>query len=182
MAVNEPGKTAPRTDMFLLIHRFFLICLFRASPQDLPASSFLLLLSLAAYALIGFLMALNKSDAIQALAMVGVDLVLLAGLTWAILWVRLLGKRYPQTLTALAGCGAMLALFAWPLLLWQQYSDNSTLASFVAVLMWLWFFWQILVFSHIISQALSTSLYIGTGLALVYMFISYSVAQSLFFR
>jgi hypothetical protein len=168
--------------MPLLIHRFFLICLFRASPKDLPTSAFLMGLSLFAYGLVGFFMAMNKSTAGQAMAMVTVDIVLLAGLTWIVLWVRLLGKRYLQTLTALAGCGALLALLAWPLLLWQQYSGNSAIETFVALVMWIWFFWQILVFSHIISQALSTSLFIATGLALVYMFISYSVAQSLFFR
>jgi len=168
--------------MFLLINRFFLICLFRAWPKDLPTSAFLLLLSLTAYGLVGFFLALNKSSALQALAMIGVDILLLAGLTWLVLWVRVLGKRYLQTLTALAGCGAILALFAWPLLLWQQYSGNSVVETFVALLMWLWFFWQILVFSHIIRDAVSTSLFIAIGLALVYMFISYSVAQTLFFR
>lgn len=168
--------------MPLLINRFFLICLFRASPKDLPASSFLMALTLLVYGLIGLFMAMNRSSVLQATAMVGVDIVLLAGLTWLVLWVRLLGSRYLQTLTALAGCGAMQALIAWPLLLWQQYSGNNAIETFVALLMWLWFFWQILVFSHIISQALSTSLFVATGLALVYMFISYSVAQSLFFR
>ena len=168
--------------MSLLIQRFFLICLFRASPKDLPTSSFLMIMSLMAYGLIGLFMAMNKSSVIQAMAMVGVDIVLLAGLTWLVLWVRLLGNRYMQTLTALAGCGAMLALFAWPLLLWQQYSGSNAIESIMALVMWIWFFWQILVFSHIISQALSTSLFVATGLALVYMFISYSVAQSLFFR
>lgn len=168
--------------MLLLVKRFFMICLFRASPGDLPSSVFLLVLSLVAYGLIGFLMAMNKSTALQALAMVSVDIVVLAGLTWLVLWVRLLANRYRQTLTALAGCGAILALLVWPLLLWQQYSGNSAIESLVALIMWLWFFWQIMVFSHIISQALSTPLFIATGLALVYMFISYSVAQSLFFR
>ena len=168
--------------MPLLIHRFFLICLLRASPKDLPASYFLMILSLMAYGLIGLFMALNKASMPQAMAMVAVDIVLLAGLTWLILWIRLLANRYLQTLTALAGCGAMLALFAWPLLLWQQYSGSSTIEAFVTLLMWLWFFWQILVFSHIISRALSTPLFVATGLALVYMFISYSVAQSLFYR
>jgi hypothetical protein len=168
--------------MLLLINRFLSICLFRASPKDLPRSAFLLVLSLLAYAVIGCVLALNQSPLPQAMAMVAVDILLLAGLTWVVLWVRLLGDRFPQTLTALAGCGAILALFAWPLLLWQQISGNSIVESLAALLMWIWFFWQILVISHIISRALSTSLFIGTGLAVMYMFISYSVAQSLFFR
>jgi len=141
-----------------------------------------MVMSLVAYGLIGLFMAMNRSSALQALAMVVVDIILLAGLTWLVLWVRLLANRYVQTMTALAGCGAILALLAWPLLLWQQYSGSSVIETFVALVMWLWFFWQIMVFSHIISRALSTSLFIAAGLALIYMFISYSVAQTLFFR
>jgi len=166
--------------MHLLIKQFFAICLFRSGPQDLPTSKFLLLLSLLAYTLVGLLLALNKATLPESLAMVSVDLALLTGLSWLLLWIRVLGHRYTQTLTALAGCGAILALCAWPLLLWQQASGNDSVIMLAALLMWLWFFWQIMVFSHIISQALSVPLFIGTFLALVYMFISYSIAQTLF--
>lgn len=114
--------------------------------------------------------------------MVSVDLALLIGLCWILLFIRKLPHRYTQTLTALAGCSAILALCAWPLLLWQQSSGSEGVVVLAALLMWLWFFWQIMVFSHIISQVLSTPLFVGTTLALVYMYFSYSIAQALFYQ
>ena len=168
--------------MNLLIRRFFAICLFRAAPQDLPSSFFLLLLALLAYALVGLLLALNQATILKSLAMVSVDILLLAGLSWLLLWTRVLSQRYTQTLTALAGCSAILAFCAWPLLLWQQSSVNDSGNNLVALLMWAWFFWQIMVFSHIISQALESRLLVGMTLAIAYMYISFSVAQTLFYQ
>ena len=168
--------------MYLLIKRFISICLFRATPQDLPTSTFLMLLLLLIYAFTGLLLAMNQATLLKAAAMVGVDIMLLAGLCWVLLWARALTHRYTQTLTALAGCSAILALCAWPLLLWQQYSGNDPSIMLISYLMWAWFFWQIMVFSHIISQALSSSLLTGMTLAVIYLFISYSVAQTLFYQ
>ena len=168
--------------MRLLIKRFFAICLLRASPQELPSSLFLLSLSLLAYALVELLLALNKTPWLEALAMVAVDTILLATMSWLLLWIRTLTSRYVQTLTALAGCGALLTLCAWPLLLWQQDSASDTAVMLIALLMWLWFFWQIMVFSHIISQSVSSPFFIGSLLALLYIYISFSVAQTLFYQ
>jgi|GEM_PF-325701 len=170
------------TEMYLLIKRFFSICLLRASPQDLPSSSFLLLLALLLNGLVGILLAINQTTFFNAVAMSIVDVILLSGLCWLLLWARVLTLRYTQTLTALAGCSAMLALCAWPLLLWQQYGGNEAGIKLIALLMWLWFFWQIMVFSHIISQALSSPFFIGMLLTITYMFISYRVAQTLFYQ
>jgi hypothetical protein len=137
---------------------------------------------LLAYALVGLLLAINQATLFKALAMVSVDVLLLASLSWLILWTRVLTHRYTQTLTALAGCSAILAFCAWPLLLWQQTSGNDTSTMLIALLMWAWFFWQIMVFSHIYSQALESPLSIGIALAIAYMYISYSVAQTLFYQ
>jgi hypothetical protein len=168
--------------MYLLFKFFFRIILLRATPQELPSSTFLMSATLLAYALVELLLALNKTPPLEALAMVSVDVILLASLCWILLSLRGLAPRYVQTLTALSGCGAMLALCAWPLLLWQQASGSDTTIMLVALLMWAWFFWQIIVFSHIISQALSSPMIIGSALALLYMYISFSVAQMLFYQ
>lgn len=173
-------------DMHLLFKRFFSICLLRAAPQDLPASRFLLVLALLSYSLVKILLVINHATFISAVAMSVVDVILLSGFCWSLLWVRLLSLRYTQTLTALAGCSAIVALCAWPLLLWQQYYDDDTGIRFVslivALIISLWFLWKIIVFSHIISQALSSPLFIGVLLTIIYIYISFSVSQALFYQ
>lgn len=173
-------------DMQLLFKRFFSICLLRAAPQDLPASTFLLVLALLAYGLVKILVAMNHATFFTAVGMSLVDVILLSVFCWSLLWVRVLSPRYTQTLTALAGCSAIMALCAWPLLLWQQYYDNETtvklISVIVALIISLWFLWKVIVFSHIISQALSAPLFIGMLLTIIYIYISFSVSQSLFYQ
>ena len=98
-------------------------------------------------------------------------------MTYLLLWMRLKPGRYQQTLTALAGGGTILALIAWPLLLWQQQSGSSV----ASLLLWVFFFWNLGVFGHIIRHALSTHFAVGVLLALLYMFISYKISAILFY-
>ena len=96
--------------MFLKI--FLDICLLRANPQDLPDSDTLMLAALAAYGLadvIGVLDIVSVGGAVLAAA---VDTLLLVAATHLALRWRHLENRVPQTLSALAGCGALISLLA----------------------------------------------------------------------
>ena len=76
-----------------LLQRVFDICLLRAGPQDLPASRFLLVLGLLAYAAVGMVMSTQNLDIGQAVLLVALDGALLAGLLFALLWARDLLER-----------------------------------------------------------------------------------------
>lgn len=166
--------------MILLLQRLFDICRLRASPQDLPHSPFLRNLALTSYAGAGLLLAMTHTSFAQACAMVLVDILLLISLTYLLLWLTLKSNRFTQTLTSLTACGALLALIAWPLLLWQSGADPPS--QLAGILLWFWFIWQIIVFSHIIRQALTTVMPIAVALVLLYMFISINIAQILFYQ
>src|SRR3989344_4139449 len=89
---------------------FLGICLLRANPQDLPTSNRLMLAALIAYGLadvIGVLDMLSLGSAALAAA---VDTLLLIVATHLALRWRHAENRFPQTLSALAGCGALLSL------------------------------------------------------------------------
>ena len=162
--------------MKLLLQRFIAICLFKARPQDLPFSGFLLALTIICYSLVNLGLSLNQADLMTATFMVLVDLLLLSILTYLLLWMHLQPGRYQQTLTALAGGGTILALVAWPLLLWQQQTGSPMASMFLSV----FFFWNLAVFGHIIRHALSTHITIGILLALLYMYLSYKISAILF--
>lgn len=168
-----------------LLQRFFDICLLRAGPQDLPASRFLLWVSLLAYGAVGLVMSAQNLDVGRAILLVVLDTALLAALLFALLWSRALLERLPQTLTALLGTGAILQLVALPILSWQQAGlgdDTITTALMIAsLLLWIWLLWDLLVIGHILRHTLSTRLPVGVLLALAYLFISYSVTRILFF-
>lgn len=159
-----------------LLQRFIEICFFKAGPQDIPSSNLLLMMALLSYGLIGLGLSLNQATFETAIMMVLVDILLLALMSYLLLWMRLLANRYIQTLTALAGTGALLALTAWPLLVWQQQASPSV----ASLLLWLWFFWNLMVFGHIIRHALATRLAMGMVMALLYMYLSFNISQALF--
>ena len=169
--------------MNLLISRFFEICLLRAGPQDLPASTVLLYVSLIIYVISGLLLSLINAELGKSLLIVTVDVFMLAGLAYLLLWIRMLTRRYVQTLTALAGSGAILELTAWPLLYWQNLSAvaNSPALLIASLLLWAWLAWNVIVVAHILRHTLTTSFFNGTLLSVLYMFVSVSVIRIVFY-
>jgi hypothetical protein len=169
--------------MNILVSRFFEICLLRAGPQDLPASTVLLVMTLILYLVSGFLLSLINADLKKSLLLVGVDLLMLVGLSYLILWIRMLTRRYVQTLTALAGSGAILEFTAWPLLYWQSLTSATSGPGLLiaSLLLWAWLVWNVLVVAHVLRHTLTTSFFNGTLLSVLYMFISVSVIRILFY-
>jgi len=103
-----------------LLYAFWKICLLRANPQDLPASRFLLGLSLASYGITGVIDSTVEMPFLQAVLATLVDIALLSALIYIALWMRLLTNRYTQTLTALMGTGAMFGAMAFLPAVWQH--------------------------------------------------------------
>jgi len=165
-----------------LIKVFWDICVLKAAPQDLPASAFLLGLTLSAYFATGVLVASFQWSVTQAVFAALLDTVLLTVLSSLLLWARQLSARIHQTLTALVGSGAVMALIAVPLVMWQKLvnvTDNGipTLPSWLLLI---WMVWNVVVVGHILRHALSTLFALGIGLAAVYAYISFQLMRILF--
>ena len=169
--------------MKILLRCFAEICLLRAGPQYLPASTFLLAAALTVYGFAGLFLSLVNTTFFGALLMVMVDILLLIAFAYVILRVRVMTARFVQTLTALAGTGAILEFVAWPALVWQQLSATADGGGVMipSLLLWVWLFWSIAVVGHILRHALSTTFTAGALLSLLYTFISIGVVRALFF-
>jgi hypothetical protein len=145
------------------------ICLLRAAPQDLPVSRGAMLGALAAYAAAGVLGVLDVLAFENAVAAAVVDTLLLAAVTRLVLQWRRLENRLAQTLTALAGCGALLSLLAWGAagLVREAFRPEWVWAVFLV--------WYTLVFGHILRHALSITLAAGIAASLLYLVFSIGV-------
>lgn len=145
----------------------FNLCLLRANPQDLPASNRLVGLALAAHFLANVLTGIDEANLENALIAGAMDTLLLVALTHTGLMLRHLRERTRQTLTALAGAGALLAAFAWSVV---------TVAESVtphAWMVWLPFlFWFLAVYGHILRHAFNVTLGVGLLLATGYVLLS----------
>jgi len=168
--------------MTKLIHIFWEICLLRTGPQALPASYSLLGLTLVLYAAVAVLVAHAVLPTLPMAAIAAaVDTFLLMALSRAVLWARMLGNRWPQTLSALAGTGCLFELILWPINLWQQQLGTvEPTFGLPLVLVLTVLVWNVAVMGHILRHSLSTSLFNGTLLAVVYIYVTISVFRSLF--
>lgn len=163
------------------VKTFWEICILQAAPQDLPTSRSLLLFSLAVYFAINLFSGWLQISAPLALPAALADTVLLVVLTRVMLWVRSFDARFVQTLTALAGSGAVMGLIATPILYWQHYAGGAegefTLPS---LLLLLWMAWSVVVMGHVLRHAMSTMLVIGLTLAVIYMHFAFRLLHFLF--
>lgn len=148
------------------------ICLLRANPQDLPSSTRLTALALSVYCATDVVAALVTVPLARALQFAALDTALLVALAHLALNLRHLGARVRQTLTALAGCGVLLAIPA----LVAMALVGSTLPAVVWVPLLLW---SVTVYGHILRHALDVRYTLGIAAACVYVLIALLVAGPL---
>jgi len=136
-------------------------CVLRRAPQDDPFSPAGLVGALLAYGLVDVLQARAASDWPVALGMSLTDTLIVILFSWLVLLVAKKPARLAQTLTALAGTGAMLGLLGVPLML-QAGAQQGGEPGALLVLGWLVLLvWNISVQAHIFRHALSSRYGIG---------------------
>lgn len=152
--------------MTALLTLFFNLCLLRAKPQDLPASGLLPGAALAAYFLAGLMIALTQQSAGPAVLAALADSAVLALLTHTVLLLRKRPERLPQTLSALAGAGAVIQLIAWPLL-----TSPALLAALLI--------WSLAINAHILRHALEVRLGLAIFASVGFLLVSATVSLAL---
>ena len=167
--------------MLQLIRAWFDICLFRKGPQDLPASGFLSGLSLACYVLVSFLVASSSSGIVAGVQLAALDVVMLIVFVSVLLYLQTKTERLGQTLSAMAGSGSLMGLFAVPLVLLVDPGLPADQLSPLLIGSWLSLLvWNIFVMAHIMRHALSTSFAVGLGAAVLYALVSMQIVATLF--
>ncbi len=144
-----------------LIKVFMEICLFRKGPQDVPASTLLLRLALAAYFLVGLVLTSLENQWLEGILQIVVEGAMLLGFTW--ISVMMAGKRgrLMQTVSAMLGTDALLSSFAIPM---QAVLLADPQYNIIYVILLLLMLWHIAVVAHILRHALSQTLAVGLRL------------------
>ena len=165
--------------MLELCTAFGSILLRRLGPEDLPASGFLLGLSMLLYVLTQTpIVYLQFGELGQpALSILAVDLALLVACLWLLLYFTGMRARYQQTLTAILGTSALLSLLSLPFVLLVRANIAATggVAGVAVLPLWGILGWSLVVEGHILSRALSRSFGIGILIAIVYLFLETSL-------
>lgn len=163
--------------MYDTIKLLFEICLFKKKPQDLPYSVFLLGLMSGIYVAVRVLMLSMHFDSLGVLMQIAVDLALVFGCVWLMLYLARKLGRFCQVLSAVLGTDALISFFAIPGIATMELGRGG-LAVFLLVLGLIVWHWAIT--GYIISNALEKSLSFSLGLAFLYLFGTYQVMALLF--
>ena len=116
--------------MFDIIKLLFDICLFKKGPQDLPYSLWLLRLLLVVYVSVRVLMLSIHFDWLNVLLQVIVDIILVAGFFWIMLYLaRKLGRFY-QVLSTAFGTDALISFIALPGMATMETGHGGLLGDF----------------------------------------------------
>ena len=164
--------------MSQLFNAFWQLCLLKSGPQDLPGSKSFLWATLLVYGGVGFFVSLVSLSFVASFISAIVDIALLAGVTFLVLWSRELTPRFIQTTAALAGSGAIISAMALPLLVLQAALGESSVLPSVLVLGLM--IWNLNIMGNILRHALEARAWIGLLLAVMYLYISVSVFRSIF--
>ena len=168
--------------MTALFNYFFDLCLLRAKPQDLPASSTLLGLVIVANLLVGVLAFSGLYGSVLRALMAGVveNLFFLTTLG-LLLYFKGLFPRFNQSATALLGSSTLLAMILIPLYsMGGSAADHSAMAAITDLCALLLLIWSLMVMGHVLRHAIEVPFGRGIMFALAYFLLSSLFVGSLF--
>ncbi|MCU7906592.1 MAG: hypothetical protein KZQ76_12265 [Candidatus Thiodiazotropha sp. (ex Epidulcina cf. delphinae)] len=153
------------------------LCLLRGAPQDLPVSTFLLLLTAVLNLLVGILMSLDaRFELVRAILENLFGLGLTLGVLYMALSLRGWLPRFHQTATAWLLSGLLLGLLALPLVAWRHRGESAESELLLLVV----FVWSIVVLGHIIRHAFELPLSAGIAAAVLYTLVAWNLLAMLF--
>ncbi len=168
------GRPAgPYNFMNPLLKVFIDICLFRATPQQLPASRFLLALVLVLHWALGVVFGVLSAPLFESLLTALIGTLLLLAVVYGLLTAHRLQQRLYQTATALAGSEVLLGVLALPLSLWIVFAEGDR--TIPALLSLLLIGWGAAIAAHIFRHALNVGWLLALVFAFSYTVLSYSL-------
>ena len=168
--------------MLLLIKIFVDIFLLRAKPQDVPASSALLLLSIVLVIVSGVASMLSTVGELGQGIMVSLlDVALTFALLTTVLKVMNISSRLTQTATAMFGTGVIVNLISLPVVwLWSSGPESSEFRLLGGLLYFVLLVWSMVIMGHILRHSFNLHLSSGILIAIGYFLVINTMVQSLF--
>jgi len=167
--------------MLRIAKAFWEIALWRRSPAQLPASTFLLVLVSTAVALlevVGALLPPGPSDRIFTRVALSVGLPLM--FAWAVLAITRHRQRFLQTGSALLGVAVLAQLVLYPLGSLLNVIGSDRPASIpLGLLLFVGLIWYLLACANIWRAALDSGIGLGIAVSVGYLVLSMLLEQQL---
>jgi len=166
----------------LLFKIFVNIFFLRAKPQDVPASSALLLLSIVLVIISGLASMLSSvGGLIQGITVSLIDVALTFVLLTAGLNMMNISSRLTQAATAVFGSGVIVNLISLPVVwLLSSAPENSGYRLLGGLLYFVLLVWSLVIMGHIIRHSFNLHLSSGILIAIGYFLVVNTLIQMLF--
>ncbi len=171
--------------MQLILKFYWQMCLLRSGPERLPASTFVLGLSLVLYFIVAMATNLLSRDDIgvlKATAFIAIGLGVEASIVAALLAFKSLGNRFIQTMSALLGANTLILVMTLPIsILLTSTEEPSMRMLFETVFLGI-FVWWLSIAGFILHRAADVSLALGMatafGIEILAIFMTYAAYPS----
>jgi hypothetical protein len=157
-----------------LLNLFLRMWVLRANPQDLPASRTLTHALVALYVIVSIVSMFGQLGVPRALAAAIIDTTLLIAPVIALLAISGFPERSYQTVSAILGASIVLVL-ALVILGAVISTQHSLQVSQLLALAW-----YVLIFGHVLRQAVSLPVLLGATFAFIYVMVSDGLIRALF--
>lgn len=169
-----------RVYMLALLKTFWDMAVFRVAPQDLPASAFLLRLTVVFYLLVGLSTALLPLPVGSVVIIAVLDTIVLGVVVAGGLTLRGMPERVTQALTAVYGTLGLIGLLMLPITAWLlSAEEGSETVLMAAIAFWALYLWSIAAFGHILRHAFSIPLLLAVMLSWGYFVVWQALAPAL---
>lgn len=153
--------------------KFVDLCLFKAEPDDVPASDGLMKITLLMYFIIGIAISRIDSAWDVSFFISFADLLMMMAVISALLYFRGFQARYQQTVTAMAGAGCCLGIIGFPImLLFSNVGEQEQPSSLALLLLIGLMFWSLMVTAHIFRRSLEIKPSTAVALTIIYTVLS----------
>ena len=156
-----------------IIFRYIEICLFKASPADIPSTHWIMKFSLLAYFIIGVVISRIDQNWDVSLFSSLTDTLVMIVASLLFLQFRGVKARFQQTVTALAGTGSCIGLVGIPVVyFFNIVKENEQFAGLAMLLLIALMIWSLMVTAHIYRTALEIKPGTAVILTVAYTIIS----------
>jgi len=164
--------------MSAIIHHYLRLVLLKASPQDMPASSVLLMILVFFYFILALINASSINNISSSLLHSVIDIAMLFIFTHVLL--RDKKQRINQTLNAFIGVGLVIGiLHTLSSLFTSANQDPQDVSMLTQLIFFMIFIWVVVVYGHIIRCATEVNMSVACAISLGYIILNVMVLVSL---
>jgi len=154
--------------MWIIFNFFWQICIFRASPEDIPSSRVLTLALLLGYILLSLLaLFIIKSEItlFNGRTAIAIEILMEASLLYCLLHFKSVQARFFSTFSALLATNFLLTAIILPLNILLINMSEGLMVDILEVISIAIFFWWLSVVGYILNKSSNVSMMQGVLLA-----------------